>query len=101
MPEIDDEMSEAPAEDMEEENNPEVAPTGLEGVPERGAPTLDTPKGLVPEAPKPEEPVVICESCGPVKDPDAKVYQCQLCMRNYCIKHIDPILHDDPATRQS
>jgi len=101
MPEIDDEMSEAPAEDMEEENNPEVAPNGPEEAGAGEVPGPDAPRDSVPEAVKPEEPVVICESCGPVKGPDAKVYQCQLCMRSYCIKHIDPFFHDDPATRQS
>ncbi len=101
MPEIDDEMSEAPAADIEEENNLDAAPTGAEGAPEGEASGLEAPNEAAPQSPKPEEPVVICEFCGPVKGPDAKVYQCQLCMRNYCIKHIDPILHDDAATRQS
>jgi hypothetical protein len=100
MPEIDDEMSEGPAEDMEEKNNPEAAPNGPEEAEAGDLPGPGAPKDSVPDAVKPEEPVVICEICGPVKGPDAKVYQCQLCMRNFCIKHIDPFFHDDPATRQ-
>lgn len=60
-----------------------------------------TDAGRTQEQAKEEEPTVICNFCGPVKGPNAEVFQCQLCMLYFCVKHIDPFFHNDPAIRQS
>ena len=63
--------------------------------------TADELKDTAPDIAKPAEPVVICDFCGPVKGPKAEVYQCQLCMKSFCIKHVDPFFHMCPSSRQS
>jgi hypothetical protein len=88
MPGSEEAEDETRVEGYAEVNPAEARPTGPE-------------EAVATEPQRPEEPVVICEICGPIKGPGAQVYQCQLCMHNFCIKHIDPFFHDDPASRQS
>jgi hypothetical protein len=34
----------------------------------------------------------VCESCGPDYPVD-QVFQCTLCVMNYCVKHLAPMAH--------
>jgi len=90
-----------PAEDLPEAVVPGVSPA----APEESTVALGGPaEGLedaAPDAAKPAEPVVICDLCGPVKGPKAEVYQCQLCMKSFCVQHVDPFFHACPTARQS
>ncbi len=96
MSESDKETTETPIEDVSNEDNAELSTSGPE---EAGAPGSEV--NTAPEATKPEEPIVICELCGPLKGPGAEVFMCQLCMRNFCIQHVDPFFHLCPSSRQS
>jgi hypothetical protein len=66
----------------------ELSPDALEGITD-----------AAPDVSKTEEPVVICDLCGPVPGPGAEVFQCTLCMRKFCVQHIDPYLHLCPVAR--
>lgn len=89
------------AEDSGEVEVPESSPTDQE---ESTAPIGVSTEGLedaAPDVPKTAEPVVICDLCGPVKGPKAEVFQCQLCMKSFCVQHVDPFFHACPTARQS
>ncbi|MDA4114110.1 MAG: hypothetical protein OK474_08700 [Thaumarchaeota archaeon] len=63
---------------------------------------VESLNGMVDAAPdvsKTEEPVLICDVCGPVPGPGAEVFQCTLCMGKFCVQHIDPYLHLCPVAR--
>jgi hypothetical protein len=96
MSESEKETTETPSEDVRNEVNTELPTSAPE---ETGA--LGAEASAAQEATKPEEPVVICELCGPLKGPGAEVFMCQLCMRNFCIQHVDPFFHQCPSSRQS
>jgi hypothetical protein len=63
------------------------------------ADSMDGLTDASPDVSKTEEPVVICDVCGPVPGPGAEIFQCALCMRKFCVQHIDPYLHLCPAAR--
>jgi hypothetical protein len=52
-----------------------------------------------PDVSKAAEPVVIFDACGPLPGPGAEAFQCTLCMRKFCVQHIDPYLHLCPVAR--
>src|SRR5580658_4371369 len=60
---------------------------------------LEGIRDAAPDVSKTEEPVVICDLCGPLPGPGAEVFQCPLCTRKFCAQHIDPNLHLCPVAR--
>lgn len=83
--------------ESEKENVPESTIARSEEIKAAEAPKASSSS----ETTKPEEQVVVCERCGTLRGAEAKVYQCQLCMMNFCVKHIDPYWHYCPSSRQS
>ncbi len=55
-------------------------------------PVMDGGSPSAAQQPGSEPLAFICESCGADK-PVEKVYQCQLCMLNYCVNHLAPMAH--------
>jgi hypothetical protein len=82
-------------------DTPQPSPTSPEGPAESPGSVAEELKDAAPDVAKPAEPVVMCDFCGPVRGPKAEVYQCQLCMKDFCIKHVDPFFHMCPSSRQS
>jgi hypothetical protein len=39
-----------------------------------------------------KERLYVCDMCGP-DDPVAQVFQCTVCLRSYCVKHIGTWIH--------
>jgi hypothetical protein len=78
-----------------------VSPIGREESELSPDAALEGITDAAPDVSKTEEPVVICDACGPVQGPGAEVFQCTLCMRKFCIQHIDPYLHLCPVARSS
>lgn len=41
---------------------------------------------------KKKEELYVCDMCGPSK-PVSQVFQCTVCLRNYCVYHIGTWIH--------
>ena len=94
-----DPLSEGESSEVMDVSSPSAASPGVTA--EAPGAVSDELRDTPPDAVKPGEPVVTCDFCGPVKGPKAEVYQCQLCMKFFCIKHVDPFFHMCPSSRQS
>ena len=44
-------------------------------------------------APDKERPVYVCDRCGSLK-PGEPVYQCTICMKYVCVRHLDQRFHE-------
>ena len=65
-------------------------PSGATAADSPAMSTTGQPAESVP--PAPELPRLTCDECG-LLEPGVPVYQCSLCMKSVCVKHLDATRH--------